>query len=116
MVGILRFVDKYAGYIIILLLSVFRIFDKHEQEKRKFLVIKLWAMGDSIITLSLIRGIRESFRESTVDVLFRNRVKDVYECYRTDRIYNLDSFPDQIKLLSRFRSYDVVFEIGRAHV
>jgi len=110
MVGIQRIIDKYAGFIIVLILSFFRFFDKQRTNQRKFLVIKLWAIGDSILTLSLIKGIRESFKESTIDVLIRTRVKDVYECYPVDRIYNLDSFPDLLNLLRMHRHYDVVFD------
>lgn len=110
MVGVQRIFDKYSGYVIIRILSLFRIFDKPLEAPRKFLVIKLWAIGDSILTLSLIRGIRESFEGSTIDVLLRTRVKDVFECYHIDRIYNFDSFSDLVKLLRMFRRYDVVFD------
>jgi len=110
MVKILRIVDKYAGYIIVFFMSVFRIFDCRKQEKQKFLVIKLWAIGDSVLTLSLIKGLRKSFKECTIDVLILNRVKDVYECYHTDRIFCMDSFTDQMNLIRRFRGYDLVFD------
>lgn len=110
MVGIQRIIDKYAGYIIVLILSFFRIFDKQRTGRRKFLVIKLWAIGDSILTLSLIKGIRESFKDTTIDVLLRTRVKDVYECFPVDRIYNLDSFSDLLKLVRMHRYYDVIFD------
>jgi heptosyltransferase-2 len=110
MVRFLRIIDKCAGFIIVLFLSFFRVFNKEKTERRRFLVIKLWALGDSILTLSLIKGIRESFKESTIDVLLRTRVKDVYECYPVDCIYNLDSFSDLLKLVWMPRHYDVVFD------
>ncbi|MCX6251656.1 MAG: glycosyltransferase family 9 protein [Bacteroidetes bacterium] len=110
MVGIQRIIDKYVGYLIIVILLVFRILRKKRSGRRKFLVIKLWALGDSILTLSLIKGIRESFKESNIDVLLRTKVKDVYECYQVDHIYNLDSPADLMKLVSKYRYYDVVFD------
>jgi ADP-heptose:LPS heptosyltransferase len=110
MVGIQRIIDKYAGVIIVLFLSLFRIFDKPGNERRKFLVIKLWAIGDSILTLSLIKGIRESYEGAIIDVLVRKRVKDVFECYPVDSIHNLDSISDLMKLLRMQHYYDVVFD------
>ena len=110
MVSILRFIDKYAGYIIILFLSLFRINKKSNNNNRKFLIIKLWAIGDSILTLSLIKGIKESFNDSSIDILLRTRVKDVYECYPVNHIYNLDSFSDLLKLIKKHHQYDVVFD------
>jgi len=110
MVGLQRIIDKYAGYILVLLLWPFRIFDRPSRERKRFLVIKLWAMGDSVLTLSLIRGIRESFGGCTVDVLLRDRARDVFECGRADRILNLDSISDLMTLFGKFRRYDVVFD------
>ncbi|HNW90516.1 MAG TPA: glycosyltransferase family 9 protein [Bacteroidales bacterium] len=110
MIKFLRNIDKYAGYIIVLFLSFFKIFDKPGKNTRRVLVIKLWALGDSILTLSLIKGIKESFKDATVDVVVRSRVKDVFECYPLDRIYNIDSFKDLLKLLRMYRKYDIVFD------
>jgi heptosyltransferase II len=109
-IRIQRFVDKYAGNVMVAILSLFRVFDKKTAEKQKFLVIKLWAIGDSILSLSLIRGIRESFPGCTVEVLIRSRVKDVFECYPVDGILNIDSVKDNLRLLRKFRQYDMVFD------
>ena len=110
MFGIQRIIDKYAGVIIVLFLSLFRIFDKPGTERRKFLVIKLWAIGDSILTLSLIKGIRESYEDAIIDVLVRKRVKDVFECYPVDHIHDLDSLSCLMKLLRMQHHYDIVFD------
>jgi len=110
MLGIQRIIDKYAGRLVIIFLVVFRLFNRHPKRMRKFLVIKLWAIGDSVLTLSLIRGIRESFEGCRVDVLLRSKVKDVYESYPVDAIYNLDTFSGMMKLMLKMRSYDVVFD------
>ncbi len=110
MVGIQRFIDKYLGCMIVLILLPFTIFNIKPKEKRKFLLIKLWAMGDSVLTLSLIRGINETFSESTVDILLRTKVKDIYESYPHNRLYNFDSISDVMRLVCKFRSYDIVFD------
>ncbi|HOY31093.1 MAG TPA: glycosyltransferase family 9 protein [Bacteroidales bacterium] len=111
MVSFQRFIDKYLGYVIVLFLYLFRIFDRNGRNDKKFLIIKLWALGDSVLTLSLIRGIKETYNGSMVDVLMRTRVKDVYESFPlADHIYNLDSSSGFINILKKMRKYDVVFD------
>ena len=110
MIRFLRKIDKYAGFIIILFLSLFIFSKKPKTHYKKILLIKLWAIGDSVITLSLIKGIRETFSNSLIDVFTGPRVKDVYECYPVDRIYHLNSVSDLFKLLWMFRYYDVIFD------
>ncbi len=110
MIHILRFIDKYFGRLIIIFFSFFRKQLLQKENNNKFLVIKLWAIGDSILTLPLIKGIKETHKACEVDVLLRSRVKDVYECYEINHIFNLDSLSDIIKLARKYRSYDVVFD------
>jgi heptosyltransferase II len=110
MVKLQRFIDRFFGFFLVSFLFLFRIFDRKPTQKRRFLIIKLWAIGDSILTLPMIRGIRENFRDATVDVLTRNRVMDLYSSYPVDRLFNLDNKKDFQKLLRLWRSYDVVID------
>ena len=47
---------------------------------KKILIIKLWAIGDSIVMLPLLKALREKFPSTEIDVLCRNRNKEVFEC------------------------------------
>lgn len=110
MVRIQKILDRFLGSIIIIFLYLFTSFGKNPSEKKKFLVIKLWAIGDAVISLPLIRGIRESFPGAEVDVLLRDKVRDVFECYPVERIYSLDFLSDIFSLLIKGRQYDVVID------
>lgn len=110
MIKLLRFFDKHAGNLIILFLLIFKKSSTAHLNNPKVLIVKLWAIGDSILTLPLIRGLKESHENCEVDVLLRTRVKDVYECYNINRIYNLDSLSDIRRLIQKCRSYDIVFD------
>lgn len=110
MAKILRSIDKYLGMLIVSLLSLWRKKGKGPLKKEKILMIQLWALGDSVISLSLIRGIKEAFHNCTVDVLTRNRVKDVFECYPVDTIYSMDCLTDWRKLAGKHKAYDMVFD------
>ncbi len=112
MVGLLRNIDKYGGAALVFVLSLFRNKSKGKgvPGKGKFLVIKLWALGDSVISLSLIRGIKTHFPNCQVDVLTRDRVKDVFECFPVDTIYSMDCLADWRKLVSQYNGYDMVFD------
>ncbi len=110
MVKLQRLIDRYAGFFLVIFLYLFRIFDKKPVQKKKFLLIKLWAIGDSVLFLSLVRGIRENFPGATVDILTRSRVLPLFSSYNADHILNLDSGVDRKQLFRLWRSYDVVFD------
>ena len=111
MVKLQRFVDKYIGFFIVFILNLFRIFDKKPEKRKRILVIKLWAIGDSVLTLPLIKAIKTKFKNSKVDVLTRNRIISVFQAYdNIDNIYSMDNKSQFTKLLLDFRKYDVVFD------
>jgi len=110
MVRLQKILDRFFGSLIILTLSLFRHFGRTPSGNKTFLVIKLWAIGDAVISLPLIRGIKESFPGAKVDVLLRDKVKDIFECYPVDKIFSLDKFSDIVGLLGKGRRYDVVID------
>jgi heptosyltransferase II len=110
MIRVQRYMDRWFGFLLVMLLSAFRIFDRKPLEKKRFLVVKLWAIGDSVITLSLVRAITNAFPGSTVDIVTRGRVKDIFECYPVNEIINMDSISGLLKILKRSRYYDVAFD------
>lgn len=110
MVKLERFVDNYIGKIIILFFSLFKFFDKKPKEKKTFLVIKLWAIGDSVISLVIIKAIKKLYKNAYVDVLYRNQNKDIFESYDLiDTKYNMDKKFAKF-LFKNIRKYDVVID------
>ena len=90
MIKLQRLIDKYIGSILIFFLSFLKVFDKKKNIKKRFLIIKLWAIGDSVISLVLIKAIKTLYNGAKVDVLIRNQNKDIFDCYPLDNIHNMD--------------------------
>ncbi len=105
-----KFVDKYVGIVFILFLSLFK-FKKTRTNIDSVLVIKLWALGDSVVALPLINSLRKNFPNAKIDVLARNRNRQIFEM--VDFIDELILFEPRniMKLFSLFWKYDVVFDL-----
>ncbi len=109
MVKIERIIDRYLFGLLVPVLSILRFLDKKNNDKKnkKILVVKLWAIGDSVLSLALIKALKKI---GTVDILTRKRVIDVYKSYEINNIYDMDDTKEFLKLLSKGRQYDLVFD------
>jgi heptosyltransferase-2 len=110
MLSLKRYIDKIAGSIIVFILLLFKKDRSINDNHKRIIVIKLWALGDSVLSLTLIRGIRESYQNCSVDVLIMPRVKDVFESYNIDKILYLNSFNDLKTIFKKSNKYDIVFD------
>ncbi|MBR9705862.1 glycosyltransferase family 9 protein [Candidatus Pacearchaeota archaeon] len=114
-VNVIKFLDKYLGRLICLILSFFRIFySKKEIEINKILIIQLWGIGESILTLPAISGLRKKFPKANIDILLTDRNKDVY--YNNKDInkqisLKLNPFSIKLFILKNFRKYDLVIDM-----
>lgn len=106
-----KFVDKYFGKLFIIIFSLIKLFVKKNNDKNSFLIIKLWAVGDSVVSLPLIRSLRKNFPKSRIIVLARERNCQVFEM--VDFIDEVILFEPKnvFKLFILFRKYDVVFDL-----
>ena len=75
-----RFIDHRAGDCLSIMLSLFA--PKKQPLKNavpaSILLVKLWAVGESILTLPLLEQLKQHYPETKIDVLTRERNKDVY--------------------------------------
>jgi heptosyltransferase-2 len=73
-------------------------------------IIKLWALGESILTLPVIKSIKQRYPEAKITVLARNHNKKVYE--NLPYVDNIILFePSNIlKLLSLLGKFDLSFD------
>lgn len=70
-------IDRTIGSI---LCSVFGILPKRNVKKYdRVLFVKLWALGESILTLPLIKAFKDKYPSAHIAVLVRKRNKAVYE-------------------------------------
>jgi len=106
----LRNIDKIFGKIHVLLFSFFKLSKKKPLKFNRILVIKLWAIGDSVISLSLIRSIKEKYPNSSVEVLTTCNIKDIFKYDKIDKQVSLNSFSGYFSMLFSFNRYDIVFD------
>ena len=78
-VKLIKFLDKYVGCLSCLFLSIFKIFeDKKINGLNNILLIQLWGLGETILTLPAIEALRQKYKKSSIDVLVTDRNKEVY--------------------------------------
>lgn len=110
-----RLIDKIIGSTIIYLFYLVFVLPKRHSLKqsnshpRKILIIKLWAIGDSVLSLPLIKTLRKRFPDSQIDILTRDRTIAVFKGNADiNNIILLDSFFSTISLL---RKYDLAIDL-----
>jgi ADP-heptose:LPS heptosyltransferase len=114
MIGVktLRTIDRYLfGAVTLAVGPVVKLLSLGRRPPpvpRKVLLIKLWAIGDSVLALPLLHAIRERFPEAEIDVL----------CHPSNRPVFANAGPSVSNVLElnarnlagMFRRYDVCFD------
>ena len=103
-IALQRALDRFIGALVSLL---FAPFVRHEPvpQPRRICVVKLWAIGESILTLPMIAALHKKFPSATIDVIVRDRNKQVYVNQPfIDRVVMLK---DALKL---FNHYDLCID------
>lgn len=110
-----KLIDKWIGTPLAWLLG--NLISKSSKESlpgnpQKIMIIKLWAIGDSIVMLPMISALRQRFPKAEIDILCRDRNKEVFECVPgITSIRLLESGKGGIRnLLSLRRNYDIVLD------
>ncbi len=101
-------VDKYAGPLICACLSILRLFSrkKSEREIKKILVVRLWALGETILTLPMIHAIRKKYPKAEISVLVHKRNRDVFEFAK-----DIDCIVEfGLSNIFKFRKYDIAID------
>ncbi|MFH1317257.1 MAG: glycosyltransferase family 9 protein [Candidatus Woesearchaeota archaeon] len=77
----IKILDKYIGTLVCLKLGILNkiFFRKKLKGVNRILVIQLWGIGETILTLPAIKALREQYNDSEVDILTTRRAKDVFE-------------------------------------
>ncbi len=109
-IGSMRRIDRWLFGILALLLGPpVKVFSANRMPEKidKILVIKLWAIGDAVLTLPLIRGIRKRLPASRIDVLCHRANRAVYEA--SGDIDGIVEFGIR-NLPGLFKKYDICFD------
>ena len=98
-----RLVDKALFFNICRIFGFFKINKDFDKNKIKnILIIKLWALGDSIVVLPLIDALKKGFPNAKIDVLAHKKNKVVFEGQK-----NINKIIDfgAINIMKNFRKY-----------
>jgi len=117
MVVVIKFIDKYFGSWICNFLGLFnkRISsDKLKTDYKKILVIQLWGIGETILVLPSIEGLRKKYPKAEIEVLATSRNRDVFFHNKNiDKIIILKINPFSILnfILRKMNKYDLVIDM-----
>lgn len=98
-----RIFDRVIGGLLCILVSLLRIFSK-KQKPERILVVKLWAIGESILVLPLLKEIRSKHPKARIDVLAMGN-GEVFDGY----VNNIRRFSPWT-VIKGLRSYDLVYD------
>ena len=81
MVFIIKLIDRVVGNLLCNFLGLFNMRSQPEinkKEPKKILIVQLWGVGETILTLPAIEALRKKFPDASIDVLATSRNRDVY--------------------------------------
>jgi len=111
----IKLVDNLIGTPSCLFLGILNRlwFIKRLKSPKKILIIQLWGIGETILTLNAIKELRDLYKEAEIDILITKRVKEVFTGF--DFYDNLIVIETDMKgirsfVMSNFRKYDLVVD------
>lgn len=112
-VFIIKAFDRYLGALVCFVLSFFKR-KKSAFSTRKILLIQLWGIGETILTLPTVRAVRKKLPKSVICVLATARNKTVYECTDCiDEIFEVRlSAYDLVRfVIKHYNEFDVALDM-----
>jgi len=112
-VKIIKFLDKYFGVLICLVLSLFN-FKSNITSYKRILLIQLWGLGETILCLPTIKELRKNKKNANIEILVTNRVNEVFynnKNLNNIRVINLNPFSLIWFIFTNLRKYDLVIDM-----
>jgi len=109
----LRFLDKYIVGFLILILFRLKYFSVSKRKPKKILVIRLRALGSSLLSFPMIKQLENHYgKDVQYDLLATSRNIWVFknQWYFT-QIYNIFSLKWFLNTLFSFKKYDIVIDV-----
>ena len=117
MLILIKFIDKYLGNLMCNFLGLFNKKSQSNMDKKeikKILVVQLWGIGETILTLPAIEALRKKFPESEINVLATSRNKDVFfdnKSISNIIMINLSPFSAINFVLKNLKKYDLAIDM-----
>ncbi|MBW2984847.1 glycosyltransferase family 9 protein [Candidatus Woesearchaeota archaeon] len=114
-VRIIKFIDRYIGNVLCLILGLINLFRKKTPpDIKNILVIQFWGIGETILTLPAINALRLKFPKAKISILATQRNKDVYESfegYNKLELIDLGVFSIIKFIINNHRKFDLVVDM-----
>lgn len=109
MLSLQRKIDKIVGTPLVNTLSLLKRQKKAVPEDVLF--VKLWAIGESVLTLPLIQQFKQNYPNTRITVLCRNQNKAVYN--NQPFIDDIELFEPHnlLTLTKQYKKYDLAFDL-----
>jgi len=117
MIPFIKFIDKHVGNLMCNFLA---IFNKDKSKKNikmgynKILIVQLWGIGETILTLPAIETLKKKFPNAEIDVLATSRNKNVFFGNKNiSRIaaIKLNPFSTLNFILKNIKKYDWIIDM-----
>ena len=102
-----KIIDRTLGGTICILLGLFKCSRKTKTPK-KIVIVRLWAIGESILTLPMIHSLKKKFPQSQIDILVRN--KPYQQIFYKNKDINKLIYWSPLNLLKFFKKYDIAID------
>ncbi|MBD3310484.1 hypothetical protein GF351_04650 [Candidatus Woesearchaeota archaeon] len=78
MIGLVKFLDRYLGGLICLLLWPFSLLKFRRKEVRNILVIMFWGIGSNIAGLPAVKALKQRYPDAQITVLAPKKNKGIF--------------------------------------
>ena len=102
-----KIIDRALGGTICVLLGLFKG-SKNTKTPKKIVIVRLWAIGESILTLPMIHSLKEKFPQAQIDILVRD--KPYQRVFYKDKDIAKLIYWSPLNLLKLFKEYDLAID------
>tara|TARA_Y100000310_G_scaffold107829_1_gene106263 strand:- start:7860 stop:8972 length:1113 start_codon:yes stop_codon:yes gene_type:complete len=110
-IKIIKFFDKFLGNILCSILGNFTSSNSKILPPKNILIIQLWGVGESILTLPGISLFQEKYPTSKLTILTTNRNSDVYPKKFNQKILKLNPFSILSFIVNNLKHFDTVIDM-----
>ena len=105
-----KLVDKIIGTLLCVIIWVVdKIIPVRKKKIERIVIVKLWALGDSLMTLPMVKALRKKYPNAKISVLCRKVNYQVYDQKFVDEILFFDGW-GMLALLLHFKRYDIAID------
>ena len=117
-IGLTKFVDKLFGVPYCIALGLIKLFKRKKipaiDKTKNILIIQLWGIGETILTIPTLKKLKERYPKTAIDVVCTSRNKDVYFNYPFISKLNVikpNIFSLKWFTLRNWKKYDIVIDM-----